>query len=77
MAVIHFLNVKQGDRSIIQHNSKHVTVIDVCNAKEDSLEPEIEEAVSKALAKDAGVLGNWRFDQGCRPPYCSASWSKT
>ncbi len=33
MAIIHFLNVKNGDCSIIEHNSGHVTVIDVYNAK--------------------------------------------
>ena len=32
MPIIHFLNVKEGDCSIIQHDSKRVTVIDVCNA---------------------------------------------
>ncbi len=32
MSTIHFLNVKNGDCSIIQHNSGHVSVIDVCNA---------------------------------------------
>ena len=32
MAIIHFLNVKEGDCSIIQHNSDRVSVIDVCNA---------------------------------------------
>lgn len=33
MASIHFLNVKQGDCSVVRHNSGRVTVIDVCNAK--------------------------------------------
>ena len=33
MSTVHFLNVKEGDCSILQHNSDHVTVIDVCNAK--------------------------------------------
>ena len=32
MSVIHFLNVKNGDCSIIQHNSGHISVVDVCNA---------------------------------------------
>lgn len=37
MAVIHFLNVKQGDCTYIKHNDGKVTVIDVCNAfKEDT-----------------------------------------
>lgn len=34
MPVIHFLNVLEGDCSIIQHGSGHVTVIDVNNAKQ-------------------------------------------
>lgn len=29
----HFLNVKNGDCSIIEHGSGHVSVIDVCNAE--------------------------------------------
>ena len=32
MARIHFLNVKEGDCSIIQHENGHVTMIDVSNA---------------------------------------------
>jgi competence protein ComEC len=34
MSTLHFLNVGQGDCSIIEHNSGHVTVIDICNAQE-------------------------------------------
>lgn len=34
MGVIHFLNVKEGDCSWIEHDSGHNTVIDVCNAQE-------------------------------------------
>ena len=32
MSTIHFLDVKPGDCSIIQHSSGHVTMIDVCSA---------------------------------------------
>ena len=32
MPTLHFLNVRNGDCSIIQHASGRVTVIDVCNA---------------------------------------------
>ena len=32
MPRIHFLNVKQGDCSIIQHISDRVTMIDICKA---------------------------------------------
>lgn len=34
MSVIHFLNVKDGDCSIIQHSSGNTSVIDVCNASQ-------------------------------------------
>lgn len=30
MAKVHFLNVEEGDCSIIQHNNGHVTMIDIC-----------------------------------------------
>ena len=33
MSRFHFLNVKNGDCSIIEHNSGHVSMIDVCNAR--------------------------------------------
>ena len=33
MARFHFLNVKNGDCSIIEHNSGHISIIDICNAR--------------------------------------------
>ena len=58
MARIHFLNVKEGDCSIIEHNSGHTTVIDVCNAK--PVEP-LEEAEMETMAKlDRGISGNFQ-----------------
>ncbi len=56
MATIHFLNVNDGDCSIIEHNSRHVTVIDVCNARPP--EP-ITEAVSARLTKAERIIGNF------------------
>jgi len=51
MPVVHFLNVKEGDCSIIQHLSGHISVIDVCNArKEDS----VSQIMSKYVQKEAG-----------------------
>ncbi len=35
MAIIHFLNVLEGDCNIIQHDSKRVTVIDISNGYND------------------------------------------
>lgn len=58
MPTIHFLNVKLGDCSIIEHYSGHKTVIDVCNAT--ATEP-IAEGVSAELAKaDRGISGNFQ-----------------
>ena len=58
MATIHFLNVKEGDCSMIEHNSGHVTVIDVCNAKVP--EP-LTEAISAMRAKnERGIKENFR-----------------
>ncbi len=46
MAKFHFLNVKEGDCSIIEHNSGHVSVIDICNAR---------------LPEKKGKLGLWEI----------------
>lgn len=57
MPAIHFLNVKEGDCSVIQHYSGHVTVIDVCNAKPVEI---LTEALSAQMAlSEGGVLGNF------------------
>ncbi len=51
MGIFHFLNVNNGDCSIIQHPTGHVTVIDVCNARkalyEDATINKLLEAVAK------------------------------
>jgi competence protein ComEC len=57
MAVVHFLNVSNGDCSVIQHNSGRVTVIDVCNASSVGEPIQLSEAVR--YMKSAGVLGNF------------------
>ena len=59
MATIHFLNVKEGDCSIIEHNSNRVSVIDVCNAKPAILaESKLEMAMAKLFTR--GVPGNFQ-----------------
>lgn len=61
MATLHFLNVKQGDCSIIQHNSGRVTVIDVCNAKPLTQEDQIVERLDGILASmEKGANGDFR-----------------
>ena len=58
MATIHFLNVKDGDCSIIEHNVGHKTVIDVCNAKPVGA---LQEALMAQMAKaERGISGNFQ-----------------
>ena len=58
MATIHFLNVKEGDCSIIEHNSSHTTVIDVCNAEPTV---SVQEALIATMAKsERGINGNFQ-----------------
>src|SRR5262245_34427741 len=63
MSVIHFLNVKDGDCSIIEHNSGRVTVMDVCNAK--APEVVLEEVYKILAAGEKGIQGN--FNQKAYP----------
>ena len=59
MPTIHFLNVKEGDCSVIEHISGHVSVIDVCNGKpNESDESKLEMLVAKAFS--GGVSGNFQ-----------------
>ena len=58
MPIIHFLNVKQGDCSIIEHGSGRVTVIDVCNAGPIDI---VSETVDASFAKrEKGIAGNFK-----------------
>jgi len=57
MPVVHFLNVSDGDCSIIQHVSGRVTMIDVCKAGPVD---NYEEGRKKiAAAGETGVIGNF------------------
>lgn len=62
MARIHFLNVDEGDCSIIQHENGDITMIDICCGNLQT--GEIEKAFSLESAKD-GVKGN--FNQKAHP----------
>lgn len=58
MPTIHYLNVREGDCSIIEHFSGHTTVIDVCHAKPVE---RIAETILVDLAKaDRGISGNFQ-----------------
>lgn len=58
MAILHFLNVKEGDCSVIKHNSGRVSVIDVCNAKAVDVS---EDRILSVMAKsERGISGNFQ-----------------
>lgn len=54
MAKLHFLNVRHGDCTIIEHNSGRVTMVDVNNARIESTDQRLkritEDSVTKAFA---------------------------
>ena len=58
MARIHFLNVKEGDCSIIEHISGHTTVIDVSNAK--PVEAMVEARMATMAKSERGISGNFQ-----------------
>ena len=60
MATIHFLNVRDGDCAVIEHNSGHITVIDVCNAKTKE-SPMVPLLATLELAQtERGITGNFQ-----------------
>jgi beta-lactamase superfamily II metal-dependent hydrolase len=66
VSVVHFLNVKEGDCSIINHVSGHISVIDVSNARKEYTEEENISAMIKALF-EARVSGSGNFNQKAYP----------
>jgi len=59
MSIIHYLNVNEGDCTVIQHNSDRVTVIDVCNAQTTN------QFAEDAILKASRIPGN--FNQKAFP----------
>lgn len=68
MPEIHVLNVGQGDCTIIQSGSGHVTMFDICGG--NLVE---EERVLKALLEKAAVKGNFQM---CNKPTNPISFLK-
>lgn len=58
MATVHFLNVKQGDCSVIRHNSERITVIDVCNAT--PVDAPTAESTPMIVLDERGISGNFQ-----------------
>jgi competence protein ComEC len=60
MPTIHFLNVRNGDCSIIEHYSGRTTVIDVCNAKPiTSFAEMVETLLGAQAAREEGGSGDF------------------
>ena len=53
MSKLHFLNVDPGDCTIIEHNSGHVSIVDVC----DGFTPE---DIQRGLASYSNVEADWK-----------------
>ena len=62
MAKIHFLNVDEGDCSIIQHDNGHVTMIDICCGNIEEQQKTVEQIIKEAAE---GLRGN--FNQKAHP----------
>lgn len=56
MAKIHFLNVDEGDCTIIQHDNGNVTMIDICCG---NIETEETNALFSASEAEGGIKGNF------------------
>ncbi|WP_419927659.1 ComEC/Rec2 family competence protein [Candidatus Poriferisocius sp.] len=67
MPTIHFLNVKEGDCSVIRHLSGRISVIDVCNAETVESTTSGAKSLETAMMAEAvrGTLGN--FNQKSYP----------
>jgi beta-lactamase superfamily II metal-dependent hydrolase len=51
VSIFHFLNVSDGDCSIIQHNDGKITVVDVCNARAMATVQAANLSLNEALAR--------------------------
>jgi competence protein ComEC len=58
MGIFHYLNVNDGDCTVIEHPSGNVTVMDVCNASSD-LTADESLMLKKTLEELSGVKGNF------------------
>jgi len=65
MGVLHFLNVMEGDCTIIEHSSGRVTVLDVNNASIPEKLSEAQLLANKIMELSAGLKGN--FGQAGHP----------
>ena len=69
MPVVHFLNVGDGDCSIIQYGSGRMTVVDICNGGSST-----QKALLEAFGRSAGIAktgsGNYGMRKSPTEPVC-------
>lgn len=65
MAKVHFLNVGDGDCSIIQSNSGHITIVDICNGNQT--EEPLEKLV-RIIVESKKPKGNFRMCENLTNP---------
>jgi competence protein ComEC len=61
MARVHFLNVGNGDCSIIEHSSGRVTMIDICGGNTNEVVKKAEAVILEALEPSTQPSGNYRM----------------
>lgn len=61
MPVVHFLNVGDGDCSIIQHGSERITVLDICNEGSTT-----QKVLLEAFGRQLGVAKTGSGNYGMR-----------
>ena len=59
MARVHFLNVGNGDCSIIEHNSGRVTMIDICGGNTNETLKKAEATIFEALEPSTQPSGDY------------------
>jgi competence protein ComEC len=73
MARVHLLNVSPGDCSIIEHNSKRLTMIDICGGNLE-VRQQAAEAAIRIATESKGVAGNYHM---CERPSNPINYMKT
>lgn len=72
MTTIHFLNVKEGDCTIIQHDSGRCSMIDVCNARKPNTNKSLAEMLygaSDSSYASKGTGGNYNMKEHPTNPF--------
>ena len=72
MPTVHFLNVGQGDCSILQHSSGRVTMIDICGGNLSTEDENRAKLIHRIFESSVNARGNYRMKECTTNPvnYC-------